>query len=337
MYKTDVISREQWEAFLANHSESNFLHSWQWGDVHENLGQIVYRIGIFKDAKVVGVILAVVENARRGRYLEVPGGPIIDWDDTNIAAYALGTLRDIAEQEECVFVRLRPQLICTTTSLSLLAKLGLKKSPMHLHAEHTNIIDLTKSEDDLLTNMRRQTRYEVRRATKAGVCVSYSTDNQDVKDFCALQSATALRQHFVPPKQKFIEAEVQAFKPDAIRIYRADLGDTLLAMALVVFYGKEVDYHQGASTESGRNIPGAYALQWQIIQDAKSNGFKRYNLFGIAPSGNKNHRYSGVTTFKKGFGGEDIVYVPAHDLVIKKLAYVKNWGIEIIRKKVRRV
>ena len=97
----------------------------------------------------------------------------------------------------------------------------------------------------------------------------------------------------------------------------------------------EAVYHEAASTEEGRKYPGAYALQWQVIRDAKDLGIKRYNLFGIAPPNSPKHRYAGVTTFKTGFGGSKVTYLPAHDLVIRPMHYRFVHMLEMARKKHR--
>ena len=82
-------------------------------------------------------------------------------------------------------------------------------------------------------------------------------------------------------------------------------------------------------------MPGAYALLWQAIKDLKKEGYERFNLWGIAPAGQPNHRYAGVTTFKTGFSDNVVEFVPAHDLVISKIKYVKNLVVETVRKKKR--
>lgn len=64
-------------------------------------------------------------------------------------------------------------------------------------------------------------------------------------------------------------------------------------------------------------------------------GIKRYNLWGIAPIGQKNHRYAGVTTFKTGFGGEIVEFVPAGDIVIRPVRYLFNLLVETLREKKR--
>ena len=72
-----------------------------------------------------------------------------------------------------------------------------------------------------------------------------------------------------------------------------------------------------------------------MIQDLQSLKIQRFNLWGIAPDGQKQHRYAGVTTFKTGFGGEIVEFVPAQDIVIKRGRYLINLLIETIRKKKR--
>lgn len=232
-----------------------------------------------------------------------------------------------------MFVRFRPQL--RIADIKKLDNLGLKKAPMHLHAEHTIMLDLTLSEDELLKNLRRQTRYEVRRAEKLGLKVDKYHDEKHFREFHAVQAETAARQHFVPPNLETLLAERVAFGEDATLYIAKTAEGQPIAYGLILQNGIEAEYFEAASTELNYKLPGAYALQWQVIKDLKAQGIKRYNLWGIAPPGAKNHRYSGVTTFKTGFGGEIVEFVPAQDLVVKKARYLINWLIESVRRRKR--
>ena len=325
--------RGSWDKFVASRSEANFLNSWQWGELHEKFGDKVFYLGVY-DGKLVGLVLAIVKDARRGRYIEVPGGPLIDFTNKSQVSEVFKSLRQLAAANNCVFVRIRPQVIDSESARGSLKKNGLTRSPMHLHAENTNILDLSLDEETILKNMRQQTRYEVRRADKLGIEVSVTSDINDLHKFHKVQLETASRQGFVPPSQNFLDMQLEVFGSD-LKIYQASKDGKLLAMTLIVTYGGEADYYEGASTLEGRNLPGAYAIQWQAIRDAKAAGLTRYNFWGIAPAGRKKHRYGGVTTFKRGFGGVDVRFVPAHDLVVNKPKYLLNWVVETARKKVR--
>ena len=316
------------------HEEANFLQSSFWYLTNEAIGHKTIALD-FDAGKCAA--LGIIKSARRGRYLEIPGGPLLDWLDDGVVAEMTSELKKAAKANKCAFVRLRPQLLNTPENLALLKNLGLKPSPMHLHAEHTVIIDLKKSVDELLSNMRRQTRYEVRRAEKLKLKVaSCSADNSNfgklLTEFYETQQKTASRQHFIPPSKKELEAECNAFSKNAsLYIVRTE-DDEPVAYGLILKYGKEADYFEAASTDLNRKLPGAYALLWQAMKDLKAEGYERFNLWGIAPAGQPNHRYAKVTTFKTGFGGEVVNFVPAHDLIISKTKYLPNLLIETARK-----
>ncbi|MBQ6127722.1 peptidoglycan bridge formation glycyltransferase FemA/FemB family protein [Candidatus Saccharibacteria bacterium] len=312
--------------------KTNFLQAPVWQKTNELIG---HKVTVEKLDKKHDTYM-IVKKAKRACYLEIPGGPVLDWEKEQELASAISKMLSIAKANRCSFVRVRPQLLDTPENRALLKKLGGKLSPMHLAAEHTVILDLTKSEEELLAGMRRQTRYEVRRAQKLGIIVESGNSDELFKEFHKAQVATATRQHFVPPDLKTLMAEHKAFSDNA-KIYIAKTAEEKapIAYGLILVDGEEAEYYEAASTDLNRKLPGAYALQWQVIKDLKKQGVKRYNLWGIAPPNQPHHRYAGVTTFKTGFGGEIVSYVPAHDFVVSKIKYAPDYLIETIRKKRR--
>ena len=321
----------KWEAVSKKFDEANFLQSPEYGKMNELLGSKV----VFDDLGGDGWVLMIVRNAKRGRYLEIPCGPLIDWDNKTVVKKALNKITEVGHQERCVFVRMRPQLLSSPKNLKMLEDLKLKKSPMHLAAEHTVMLDLSYTEEKLLADMRRQTRYEVRRADKLDIKVTTHNTDEIFEEFHKVQAETAKRQGFIPPNLKTLLAEKTAFGKN-ITIYRAETNEGQpIAYGLIIGSGAEADYYEAASTELNRKLPGAYALLWQAIKDLKKADYKRFNLWGIAPAGQPNHRYAGVTTFKTGFGGEIVEYVPAHDLILSKIGYLKDYVVETARKKRR--
>ncbi len=80
----NIEDKKVWEDFLAGRTEANFLQSWYWGEFHKALGNVIHRVGFYIGDVLAAVMLSVVEDARRGRYLTVPAGPIMDWADENL-------------------------------------------------------------------------------------------------------------------------------------------------------------------------------------------------------------------------------------------------------------
>jgi lipid II:glycine glycyltransferase (peptidoglycan interpeptide bridge formation enzyme) len=186
--------------------------------------------------------------------------------------------------------------------------------------------------------MRKNTRYEINRSQKLGIKITVSNNPQDIDGFYKLQLKTANFHQFVPFGINFLKTQFRQFATDnQVYLYSAYYKDTLLTQSYIIFYGQEADYHYSASTLAGRKYPGAYALQWAAIKEAKKRGMSRYNFWGVAPEGQTDHRFYGVSVFKRGFRGEDINYLHARDLVVDHLGYSLNWIVETIRRHLRKV
>jgi lipid II:glycine glycyltransferase (peptidoglycan interpeptide bridge formation enzyme) len=334
----EITSKDDWEQFVRTHSQGNFLQSWHWGDVYIAQRVKVRRYGLFRGERLVGVLQVVIEDARRARYLTVPGGPILDWQNQEVVSFATDLLEAVARENACAFVRIRPNVEDTEDLRNMLGENSWRSAPVHLHAELTSQLDITRSEEEIMRGMRKSTRYEIRKAIKEGVRVTSSTDLADLETFYKVHIETAERQKFVPFTREFLQAQFETFaKSGNLLIYSAKKEDKLLATAVIVFYVNEAVYHYGASTVAGRDYPGAFLIQWQAIREAKGRGLSRYNFWGVSPLGDRGHRFSDLSTFKRGFGGSDFAYIHAHDLVIRKGSYLLNWLVEKARSTLRHV
>ncbi|HLD26494.1 MAG TPA: peptidoglycan bridge formation glycyltransferase FemA/FemB family protein, partial [Patescibacteria group bacterium] len=206
---------------------------------------------------------------------------------------------------------------------------------MHLHAEHTLQLDITSSEKELLSHMRKSTRYEIKKAIKQGVRITTSREEKLVEELYSAQIFTAKHQRFTPFSYEYLSKQFSAFSEENhALIYKAEINKIPLAYAFIIFYGKEAVYHYGATTQEGKKYGGAYLIQWRAIQEAQSRGMKWYNFWGVSPD-IPSHRFYNLSVFKRGFGGKEIEYLPAHDYVIHYPSYAVNYAIEFIRKKLR--
>jgi len=332
----EIVSKDRWEQFVVGHPEANFLQSWNYGDFYKNLGRKLYRLGFFRHGKLVGVALVIKESAKRGTYLTVTGGPIIDWGDSQLIKYITNYLRRLCRDVKAIFVRIRPQLIENAEYSQRMNQIGWKKAPVNLEAELTLLLDLTKSEDELLGEMKKSTRYEIRKSEKMEISTMMSMDLKEVKKFSEYQEMLGEKQGFVPFSYDFLHEQFKAFLgDDQVTLVNAYKDGKLLASAYIIFYNGKAAYHYGITTPENKRLPGAYACQWQVIKEAKNRGMKTYNLWGgLMPKNKSDHRYRGVDLFKRGFGGKEIQYLPAHDLPVSW----KYWVVrcfEWMRKKER--
>ena len=80
----DAGNREEWDSFITSHEESNFLQSWDFYEFHILRDKKVVRRLVMDDNKIIGAYAGVVETAKRGTYMAIAGGPIIDWENKKL-------------------------------------------------------------------------------------------------------------------------------------------------------------------------------------------------------------------------------------------------------------
>jgi len=188
------------------------------------------------------------------------------------------------------------------------------------------VLDVTRSDEELLAGMKPKWRYNVRLAEKKGVTVA-SEGASSIDDFYALYETTSARDHIAIHPKSYYErlfglasSNPVEPKPD-IRLWIARYDGKALAGIITAYYGKEATYLYGASSDEHRNLMPAYALQWAAIRAARDAGCSSYDFYGIPPVDDPSHAMSGLYRFKTGFGGEIRHYAGAWDYVLRPAAY----------------
>lgn len=332
-------NKQEWDDFVTSHPEANFLQSWDFYEFYRSRGnQVVRRLAKNDEGEIIGSYAGVIENAKRGRYMAIAGGPILDWENRELVDAIFQDMREQGQAHKCVFVRVRPQLELSEQGMRLMQELGLKCAPMYLSVEFAGVLDLEKSEDEILKGMRQRLRRALRKAEKNDITVETSTDPRDIHEFYQIELQTAGRHRFVAFSEDFLTKQFAAFAPNGEAVlYTAKLGDEILAQNFMIFYGNEASYHYGVSSELGTKYSGAPLLHMRAMRDARERGIKRYNFWGIVEETDIHHRFYGVSCFKRGFGVDELKYIPAHDLVLKPVRYTLDWSVETLRKKMRHV
>ncbi|EKD62982.1 MAG: methicillin resistance protein [uncultured bacterium] len=334
----EINDQKVWDGFVVSTQPQSFLQSWNWGETNSKLGKQVWRLGYYDKKTLVGVCMAIMESAKRGPHLLVPGGPVINWKNKKLVDIFVESVNNLARKERVWFVRFRPELLDNSRHRSLMKSLGFVVSPMHLHAQNTWVLDISRSEDEIMSGMRKTTRYLIRQAIGLDdLKVTFSNSNQNVSVLGQLQKETASRHRFVGFSQTLFKAQMDTFGGDEQAFLFVCYHRSIpLNAAIIIFYNDIAYYHHSASTLKFPKTPSSYLLQWEIIKEAKRRGCRKYNLWGIAPTDDPNHRFYGVTVFKKGFGGLRVDWLPAFDIPLSSFYWLTHF-FEKIRKKVRRL
>lgn len=322
----EISLKKVWDNYFNTFQSPSFLQSWEWGEVQKNLGYDVVKVSISQGNTIHAISQIIKIRSRRGNFLFIPHGPIIYTKIPNINKLnlilkeLLQYLIVIAKNERFDFIRIAPILIDSQMNRQIFIDLGCKTAPIYMHAERTWVLDIDKSEEELLQNMRKTTRYMIHRAVRDKVVIEERSDQQALHDFWKIYQETAAREQFIPYSPTYLMNEYEEFHKTGNALFLfGKVEDTILASALIVFTKSSGFYHQGASIHSKFPVP--YRMQWEAIKEAKKRGCSLYNFWGIKQKGRTPKDWDGLTMFKTGFGGRQIDFVPTQDYIISPKYY----------------
>src|SRR3989344_6735180 len=151
----------------------NLLQSPGWAEFRRKWGTQVASAG-----KAQFTIHAIPYLPYKICYMPRPNPNDIDWKE----------LSKIAKEEKCIFVKIEPN------SLTFKAPKGyLVKPAQNIFAYATYIIDLRKSNEELLKAMHQKTRYNLNLARRRGVKVKVGHSGKMLKEFLKLYHITSTR------------------------------------------------------------------------------------------------------------------------------------------------
>lgn len=188
------------------------------------------------------------------------------------------------------------------------------KAATEIFAEHTLMIDLSKTEEEILAQMKQKGRYNIKVARKKGVIIS---EEKDITNFWRLMKETSTRDGFRSCKKHVYTDTLKGFGDDAVLLTAKDeTGEVLASMIFTYAQGMAI-YYYGASSNRKRNLMAPYLLQWEGMMWAKNKGAMIYDFLGISPEDKPSHKLATVAGFKLKFGGERIVCDTGIDFVLR--------------------
>ncbi len=332
----EINDKKIWEKFIKEHINTlptSHIQSWYWGDFLRSLNDKIYRLGFYQNDKLSAVALGVKIQAKRGTYLHFRHGPVCDWGDKELVKFIINQLKILGKKEKACFIRISPLITPEEFSrLNLQKVLASMPSKMHsIDAEETWVIDLeNKTDEDLLKNMRKNTRYLIRKAQKdKNLQIIKTQDLSSLEDFWPIYDDTVKRQKWTAYTHNYIQKQFEIFaKNDKAQLYLAKYKDRYIAGAIFIFYANQGVYQHSGSLTEFKKIPASYLLQWEAIKESKKRVLKKHNLWGVPLDKynklDQNNPWSGLGLFKVGFGGRAERWIHAQDIPI-------NWKYYLTR------
>jgi len=340
MEVVEIKDKNQLDDFLAKQKHSQFLQAWLWGDFQEKVAGKVFRLGVEEEGKLMAAAAVVKKILPMGKnYFYCPRGPVIGCRMSDVgcrmsAESLFYEIKELARKEGAMFLRFEPEVELKLENWQIEKTLDVQPSK-------TLILDLNKSEDELLAGMHQKTRYNIRLAEKKGVRLE-EAGIESFDKFWELMGQTSdrddFRLHGIDYYKEMIKLDHRqggasgtggtgGTGKDFIKLFFAKYKGKAIAAGIFSFFGNTATYMHGASSDENRNLMAPYSLQWEAIKLAKAKGYKYYDFFGIDEK-----KWPGITRFKKGFGGKEKKYPGTFDL-----AFDPGWySVYKMVRKVRR-
>jgi len=355
----DIIT---WNKIVTSFENSHFMQSWQWGETKERNGwKPFYKIwGDEESPSAAALILQRTITFLGGliklRIQYSPKGPLIrDLADEGIVSIVFDELRMFARDQRAIFLKADPDIvigvgvpgeedfsnndICPRIQ-NLLGTGGWVYSPDQIQFRNTVLVNLSQSEDSLLSNMKQKTRYNIRLSERKGVIIRDGT-REDFNLLYRMYAETSMRDGFAIREIGYYQTLWEIFSRDwnphgnpnnrsGLDVLIAEVEGIPTAAVVIIYFAGVAYYYNGMSLPIHRKLMPNYLLQWEAIKRAKNAGCKLYDLWGAPEIFNQRDTLWGVYRFKRGFGGYVQRSVGAYDYPVN--AFIYNAYINILPK-----
>lgn len=308
------LTKDEWDQRVIELNGS-ILQSWDWGDFQKALGFGLHR---FSGADFINQTTEIPLAAGK-KYLYSGRGPL-----GNISS-ARSDIDTLARKDhKIVFARIEPS-----------EAPNLPKAAKDTQPTHYWLLDLEQSEEEILARMKPKTRYNINLAQRKGVTVREGSE-KDLLDAYKLLLETSRRNKFSLHPQDYYWRMWECLQPQALRLLVAEYQGLPLACMFLTLFGTTATYAHGGSSSRMQQAMAPYLLHWEAIKLSKQLGYKYYDFGGIAPAGETDHPWAGITRFKKSFGGFELIFPGSFEIIYAPLWYNVYRNARTLRNLIRK-
>lgn len=319
--------KEQWDDYILDNG-GHPLQLWSWGQVKAGHGWKAERMFGLIDGEIVAaaqVLMRRLPSPFRS-FAYVPRGPLFHVkSDENVVEPFLNELARFTKREHhSVALSIEPD------TLDFSVPEGWTRATNKILSHETILLDLHKTEADLLAAMAKKTRQYIRKSASE-VVIKKVTTQEELDKCLAIYKETAVRAGFnLHSKQYYYDVSLQM--KDYSPIFAAYVDDEPVSFLWLAMSGETAYELYGGMNERGQELRANYALKWHAIRKAKEWGLSKYDFGGLVAGGVSNFKQgwsADVTTFAGTF---DKPLSPLYVLWSKALPFAKR-TIQKIRKR----
>jgi lipid II:glycine glycyltransferase (peptidoglycan interpeptide bridge formation enzyme) len=349
-------SSSAWDAAIRQLPCAHPLQTAAWGDFkRRNTGWQPEKL-TWHDSNGTLCAAAMILTRRIGLIpvLYAPKAPLLDYTNHALLEQVLSDLERLARQRFALQLKIDPDVVQHTGEpntdswrddpngaavVALLRRRGWRFSPEQVQFKNTVLIDLTRSEDELLAAMTQSKRRKVRYGARHGVSIRPAAPT-DLPAMVALYLETGKRNNFLTrPAEYYLDEWHSLMAEGLAHAFIAEVNGRMAAHVVLLAFGQKCLYFNGASTSDNevRKLMPADALQWEAIRWAKAHGFTVYDMWGAPTQFGESDPLWNVWLFKRDYGGTLTWHIGAWDYApIPPLYWLYMRGMPRLRAWLRR-
>ena len=161
----------------------------------------------------------------------------------------------------------------------------------------TLILDLTRSEDELMADMSKKHRQYVRKSEREeSIEIRRVETAEQLEECLEVYRATSARADFGLHEDSYYH-DARTMLGENAPIWASYVDGKPVAFLFLAVSGRTSFELYGGMDETGQRLRANYALKWNAIREMKARGVERYDFGGLINDG--------VTTFKTGFSSHE--------------------------------
>lgn len=291
---------EQWDEYVLEHG-GHPLQLWGWGQVKSAHGWTAERIFVVdteQDDKVVGAAQVLVRKLpiplRSFSY--IPRGPVVEDAFRGEFLELLANL--VKRDHKSVALSVEPN------NFEFTAPVGWVRSTNKVLSADTILLDIAKTESDLLADMAKKTRQYIRKSAAEGITIKQVHTKAELEECLHIYRQTAERAGFNLHADQYY-FDVFNLMKDHSPVFAAYLDDKPIAFLWMAISADTAYELYGGMNDDGQRLRANYALKWHVIRKVKEWGLSEYDFGGLV--------VGGVSVFKQGWASEEISFAGTYD------------------------
>lgn len=312
-------NKQQWdEEILAR--EGHPLQLWGWGEVKAAHNWQVQRLFIVDGKERIGAAQVLIRKLPTPFtcMAYIPRGPVAKDDKRGVALEALA---------DYVKKTFRAVVLTVEPDWEEMPAMGKwRHSTNTILIPRTLILDLRKSEDELLAAMAKKTRQYIRKSSKEAIEIRQVKGREELGECLTIYKETARRAGFALHGDDYyydVFEKLGEHSP-VFAAFTEGKPVAFLWLAISSFTAFEL---YGGMNDRGQVLRANYALKWHAIQTMKKWGIARYDFNGLLNDG--------VSTFKQGFADHENMLAGTYDRPLSPLYGVWAKGLPIAKSAIR--